>query len=155
MKIDFDLRKLTDQLVKLELATALPEIAEKVKGETLGHAIIGAQTNIYLTAPGEYERTGDYLRGLRTAAKATRHTVSVTVQNDETYAVYVEAGRDGLSLAMLHHLAGMQQDPSKPFTLGRSGQKWIIPGPVVTGAQFFALHRMKQLFAEKVRAVKP
>lgn len=153
--IEFDLRKLTDQLVKLEQAAALPEIAETVKGEALGHAIIGAQVNIYLTAPGEYQRTGGYLRGLRTMAKATRHTASVTVQNDETYAAYVEGGRDGLSLAMLQHLAGMQQDPSRPLTLGRSGQQWTIPAPVLIGAQAFALHRMKELFAQKVQAVRP
>lgn len=152
--IEFDARALTEALVKLEqVCDELPQIAEQVRAEALGHAILGARLNIYNTAPGAYQRTQDYLRGLDVTGRGTPNTASVTVSNSTEYAAYVEAGYGGMSLAMLQHLALGQADPGQPFTLGRSGVQWVVPGPILTGAQVFALYRMQELFARKVGAV--
>lgn len=146
-------RKLTDALVKLEQACdATPEIAETVRAEALGHLILGAQANIYSTTPGVYRRSQDLLRGLDTRSRASRNKVSVTVLNTVDYAVYVEAGQDGMSLAQLQQLALLQNNPADPLSLGRSGVNWTAPGPIVIGAQVFALRRMQELFEQKVRA---
>lgn len=151
--IDLDARALTDALVKLEQACdELPQVAEQARAEALGHAILGARLNIYNTTRGAYERTQEYLRGLDATGRGTRNTASVTVSNSTEYATYVEAGYGGMSYAMLQHLALGQADPSQPFTLGRSGERWVIPGPMLTGAQAFALYRMRELFAAKVGA---
>lgn len=153
MGIKFDSRALEAALLGMqEACDDLPQIAEKVRAEALGHAILGAQANIYNTQAGAYERTQTYLRGLDATARATRTTVTVAVSNDTEYAAYVEVGRGGMSYAMLQQLALMQGDPSDPLTLGRSGQRWVLPGPVLTGAQAYAAHRMRELFGEKVRA---
>lgn len=153
MKIDA--RKLTDALVRLEQACdALPQIAEQTRAEALGHAIIGARANIYDTAPGAYERTQDYLRGLDSRSRATRNTASVTVLNRVEYAAYVEFGSQVGGAALLQTQAMLAADPAAPFTVGRSGQRYLVPGPVLTGAQVFAAYRLRELFAEKVRAVR-
>ena len=153
MSIKLDARKLTDAIIKLQAACdGLGDVAERARAEALGHAILGARANIYSTVPGAYQRTGEYLRGLDATGRATRNLASVTVSNSTEYALYVEAGRDGLSLAMLQQMAAQSGNPSAPLTLGRSGQRWTIAGPVLTGAQAFALYRMRELFAGKVRA---
>ena len=153
--IDLDARALTDALVKLEqVCDELPQIAAQVRAEALGHAILGARLNIYNTAPGAYQRTQDYLRGLDAQGRASRNTATVTVSNSTPYAPYVELGRTGLGYEALQALALAQPDPSDPLTLGRSGQRWVLPGPILTGAQAFALYRMRELFAEKVRGAR-
>lgn len=152
--IDLDARRLTDALIKLEAACdAMPQVAETTRAEALGHLILGARANIYSTAPGAYRRSQELLRGLDTRNRASRNRASVTVLNTVSYAVYVEAGRDGMSLAQLQQLALLRKDPADPLSLGRSGVNWTVPGPIVTGAQVFALRRMQELFGEKVRAV--
>ena len=147
-------QKLTDALVRLEQACdSMPQIAEQVRAEALGHAIIGANANVYQTTPGAYQRTQDYLRGLDTRARASRNKATVTVRNSVEYAAAVEFGRQLGGAAMLQQqaLAQMQQNPNAPFTVGRSGVQWWLAGPVVTGAQVFAVYRMRELFAEAVR----
>lgn len=151
--IKLDGRRLTNALVKLEQACdAMPQIAETVRAEALGHLILGARVNIYSTTPGAYRRSQDLLRGLDTRSRASRNRASVTVLNTVEYAVYVEAGQDGMSLAMLQQLALLQNNPADSLSLGRSGMNWTAPGPIVTGAQVFALRRMQELFSQKVRA---
>lgn len=149
--IDLDIRALDETLTRLQRSgDELPQIAARVRAEALGHALLGARLNIYNTAPGAYQRTQDYLRGLDATGRGTRTTASVTVSNGTEYAAHVEAGVGGMSYAMLQHLALTQPDPSQPFTLGRSGVRWMIPGPILTGAQVFALYRMQELFAANV-----
>jgi len=106
---------------------------------------------VYQTTPGAYQRTQEYLRGFRTSSRATRYTVSVTVWNDADYAVYVEAGRDGMSIAMLEQLAALRPDPSQPLYLGRSGRDWTRPGPAVIPAAFYAASRLRDLHRQAVR----
>lgn len=152
--INLKTQKLTDALVKLEAACdTMPQIAEKVRGEALGHAILGAGANIYNTTPGAYQRTQDYLRGLDTRARSSRNRATVTVLNTTDYAPYVEFGRQvgGAALLQAQALAQMQGDPAAPFAVGRSGAQWWLAGPVVTGAQVFAVYRMRELFAKAVR----
>lgn len=151
--IKLDGRRLTNALVKLEQACdAMPQIAETVRAEALGHLILGARVNIYSTTPGAYRRSQDLLRGLDTRSRASRNRASVTMLNTVEYAVYVETGQDGMSLAQLQQLALLQSNPADPLSLGRSGVNWTAPGPIVTGAQVFALRRMQELFSQKVRA---
>lgn len=150
--ITFDDRELLAALAKLEAACdELPQIAEAVRGEALGHAILGARLNIYNTARGAYQRTQDYLRGLDARAQASKNRASVTVSNSAEYALYVETGR-GFTLLGLQGVALENPNPAEPITFGRSGQQWYLPGPVITGAQAFALYRLQQLFGKKVRA---
>ncbi|MBZ9713749.1 hypothetical protein [Deinococcus multiflagellatus] len=153
MDFDLDLRDLTDTVTKLISACdSLPEIAAQVEKEALGHAILGARRNIYDTVePEHYQRTEDYLRGLHAKGQATLNTASVRVWNDVAYAAVVEAGQEGMSLAMLQQLAAMQTDPSQPLTLGRSGRRWQVAAPVITGAQAYARYRLVQLFTQKVQ----
>ncbi|EYB67019.1 hypothetical protein DEIPH_ctg052orf0013 [Deinococcus phoenicis] len=151
--IEFDMRALTDALVKLEgVCDETPQIAAQARAEALGHMIIGSEANIYQTPKGKYVRTGHYRQGLDARSRSTKNTATVTVRNDVDYAAAIEGGRDGLSFAMLQVMAMMRQNPHEPFTLGRSGVNWTIAGPIVIGAQVFAARRMQELFAEKVRA---
>lgn len=154
--INLRTQKLTDTLVRLEQACdSMPQIAEQVRGEALGHAILGATASIYQTTPGAYQRTQDYLRGLDTRARASRNKATVTVRNTVEYAAFVEFGRQtgGAALLQQQALVQMQGNPDAPFTTGRSGVQWWLAGPVVTGAQVFAVYRMRELFAEAVRRV--
>ncbi|MFK7601890.1 hypothetical protein ACI3L1_06725 [Deinococcus sp. SM5_A1] len=150
--ITFDDTALLAALARLEAACdELPQIAEQVRGESLGHAILGARLNIYSTTRGAYQRTQDYLRGLDAWAQGSRNKASVTVSNSTEYALAVETGR-GFSLVGLQDLALENPNPAQPITFGRSGQQWYLPGPVITGAQAFAAYRLQELFGEKVRA---
>lgn len=150
--ITFDDRELLAALAKLEAACdELPQIAETVSGEALGHAILGARLNIYNTTAGAYQRTQEYLRGLDARPQASKNRASVTVSNSSEYALYVETGR-GFTLLGLQGVALENSNPSEPITFGRSGQQWYLPGPVITGAQAFAFYRLQELFGEKVRA---
>ncbi|WP_231557243.1 hypothetical protein [Deinococcus sp. YIM 77859] len=154
MGITIDGRATTDALTRLLAACDdLSEVAERARAEALGHAILGARANIYNTTPGAYQRTQEYLRGLDAQGRAGRTTATVTVSNSTPYAPYVELGRTGLGYEALQALALAQPDPGSPLTLGRSGQRWFLPGPILTGAQAFALYRMRELFVEKVRGV--
>lgn len=148
---DLDLRKLTDTLTRLIGACdSMPEIAQQTEREALGHLILGARRNIYDTTPGAYQRTEDYLRGLRARGMSTLNTATIRVWNEVEYAAAVEAGREGMSLAMLAQLTTLQPDPAQPLSLGRSGKRWQVAAPVVTGAQAYAQHRLAQLFMQKV-----
>ena len=152
---ELDLRKLTDTLTRLIGACdSMPEIAQQTEREALGHLILGARRNIYDTAPAaRYIRSGDYLRGLRARGTSTLNTASVRVWNEVEYAAAVETGREGMSLAMLSQLAALQPDPGQPLSLGRSGKRWQVAAPVVTGAQVYAQRRLMQLFTQKVERV--
>lgn len=151
--IAFDLRKLTDALVKLEgAADALPALTQQVRQETLGHAILGARRNIYGTTPGAYQRTQDYLRGLNTRGQTSRNSASVMVFNTEPYARFVEYGQAPNDLTAAQDQAYSAVDPALQVYLGRSGVNYSVAGPVIGPAQAFALYRLGQLFAQKVRA---
>jgi hypothetical protein len=155
--IDLDTTKLEWQLTRmLQACDTLAQDAQTITPEVIGHMQIAAQVNIYLTAPGAYQRTGDLLRGLNARATATRNTATITVLNDATdedgryYAGYVERGRNGPGDAALQQLAAQRPDPSQPLTLGRSGVDWTVPAPILIGAQVYALTRLQQLFAQKI-----
>ncbi|MDK2013574.1 MULTISPECIES: hypothetical protein [unclassified Deinococcus] len=135
----------------LDACDELPAIAARVEAETLGHLILGAQANIYNTTPGAYERTEDYLRSLDAKARATRTGIRVTVSSDSPYASLIEYGRDGVDPTQLQAQAEAQADPSQPFIVGRSGQAWWLPGPVITGAQVFASRLMQDLFSKELQ----
>lgn len=138
-------------LRRLEAAAdALPEIAQQVQQEALGHLILGANANIYNTTPGAYERTRDYLRSLDAKARASRDSATVTVGSDSEYARLIEFGRQHVSAAMLQQSA-LAQRGNAPLTMGRSGLNWWQPGPVITGAQVFADRRLRELFVKAVR----
>lgn len=152
--IDLDLRAMTDTLAKLEGACdEMPQIAEQVRAEALGHAIIGAQKNVYMTPAGRYQRTMDYLRGFQTSGKATKNTATVTVWNSVDYAADVEFGSGPHEMTPQQIAAMAVHNPYAPLYLGRSGQKFMLAGPAVYPAVVFALYRMQELFAYKVRAV--
>ena len=152
MTLAIDARKLTDTLTKLQaVPTQVQARAAQVQQEALGHLIIGAQANIYSTAPGAYQRTQDYLRSLRASSRTTRHTVTITVGSSSPYALYIEYGsRGGITPERLQQLAAAG-NPEQPLNLGRSGQQWWVAGPVVTGAQYFAAWRLRRVFVEEVR----
>jgi len=135
----------------LDACDELPVIAARVEAETLGHLILGAQANIYNTTPGAYDRTQDYLRSLNARARATRTGIRVTVSSDSPYASAIEYGRDAVDPAQLQARAEARPDPSRPFTVGRSGQAWWLPGPIITGAQVFAARRMEELLCKSIR----
>ncbi len=113
-------------------------------------AITAAQANIYNTAPGAYQRTGEYLGSLHADARATRFTVNVRVWSDSEYAAAIEFGRDHFSEAMLQAVA-LAGPLNEPLTLGRSGQTWWIAGPVLTSAQVFAARKLRELLGQAVR----
>lgn len=152
--IDLDLRDLTDTIVKLQAACdSLPQVAEKVRGEALGHAIIGANRNVYDTAPGRYQRTQDYLRGFQASGRASRNIATVSVWNTVDYAARLETGSGPHEMTAEQIAAQASANPYAPLYFGRSGQKYSLPGSVVIPAAVFALYRMQELFAQKVRAV--
>lgn len=153
MTLTFDARRLTDALVKLQaVPTQVQARAAQVTAEAQGHLILGAQANVYSTAPGAYQRTQDYLRSLSASSRTTRHTVTVTVKSDSPYALYIELGsRGGMTPERLQQLAQAAGNPEQPLSLGRSGQQWWIAGPVISSAQYFAHWRLRRVFAEEVR----
>ena len=153
MSIKFDMRELTDKLVKVQAATQeLPQIAEKVKAETLGHAIIGANRSIYDTTPGAYQRTRDFLRGLNTSSRATRFKASVSVWNTVEYAERIERGSGPHEMNDAQIIAQAKAHPAAPVYLGRSGRNYTLPGPVIIPAGVYAGYRIGELFAKAVRA---
>lgn len=155
--IDLDARALTEALVKLEqVCDELPQIAAQVRAEALGHAILGARRNVYDTTPGAYQRTGELLRGLDARARSTRNTATVEVSGAAPYHAYVELGTGATKFTVQQAQAQALANPSPaaPLYLGRSGVNYSLPGPIVAPAQAFALYRMRELFAEKVRGAR-
>lgn len=157
--MNFDTDELERQLDRLLRACdTVGQDAQAITPEVIGHMQIAAQVNIYLTQPGAYQRSGDYLRGLNARASATRNAATITVLNDAAdengrfYAGYVERGSRGPGDAALQQIALSRTDPSQPLTLGRSGVNYQVPAPILLGAQVYALHRLKQLFTQKIRA---
>lgn len=151
--INFDLRKLTDKLVKLQATTTqLPQIAQQAQAEALGHAIIGAQRNVYDTAPGAYQRTHDLMRGLNASGRATRYTATVRVWNRVEYATYVETGTGPHEMTPAQIIAQARVHPEAPTYLGRTGANYTLPGPVVIPASVYAGYRMGELFGKAVQA---
>lgn len=151
--IGFDLRKLTDKLVKLQAATTqLPQIAQQAQAEALGHAIIGARRNVYDTAPGAYQRTMDYLRGFQASGRATRFKASVSVWNTVEYAERLERGEGPHEMSDAQIIAQATAHPATPVYLGRSGRNYTLPGPVVIPATVYAGYRMGDLFGKAVQA---
>ncbi|MCD0175210.1 hypothetical protein IHN32_04510 [Deinococcus sp. 14RED07] len=149
-----DSRKLEQQLrALLAVPQAMPAAAPQVAREALGHAIIGAQANIYNTArsSGGYERTFEYMRSLDAVARTTKTRVSIRVTSDAEYALVIETGREG-NLDQLQARALARNNAAAAFTQGRSGIAWWLPGPVITGAQVYAARRLQELFLKKVRA---
>lgn len=152
MKLDFGLQKLTDAVIKLEAACdSLPQIAQQAQAEALGHAIISAHRNVYETTPGAYQRTQDYLRGFQASSQGTKNTAQVTVWNDVEYARYIETGTGPHEMTPAQIVAQAAAHPYAPTYLGRSGQKFSLPGPAVIPAGVFALYRMRELFAHEVK----
>lgn len=153
--IVFDARNLTDALVKLaRVPEQVKARASEVQQEALGHLILGAQANIYSTAPGAYQRTQDYLRSLHARSTTAKGGVMVTVSSDSPYAVYIEYGsRAGMTPERLQQMVQASGHPEQPLTLGRSGQQWWVAGPVVSSAQYFAAWKLRRMFAEEVRRV--
>lgn len=136
-----------------EACDALPQIAAQVRAEALGHLILGARRNIYDTAPGAYQRTGELLRGLDARARSARDTAVITVSGSAPYHAYVELGTGAYAqtVAQAKALALASPDPAVPLSVGRSGVNYTLPGPIVAPAQVFALHRMSELFARRVQ----
>lgn len=151
--ITFDARRLTNALVKVEAACdSLPQIAAEVAPEALGHMIVSANRSVYETAPGVYERTRDYLRGFRSAPRATRNTATVRVWNNVDYAARVELGDGPNALTPQQVVAYAQARPDSQVYLGRTGRNYTIAGPAVYPAAVYAQRRMEELFARKVQA---
>lgn len=152
-KIELDGRKLTDALVRLEKACdALPQMAQTVQGEALGHAIVGANRSVYQTTPGAYQRTYEYLRGFQATARATKNTVRVTVWNAVEYAPYIEYGVGPHEMTPAQVLAHAAANPAAPVYLGRSGQNFTLPGPAVWPAAYYAGWKLQGLFVEQVKS---
>lgn len=151
--ISFDARRLTNALVKVEAACdSLPQIAAEVAPEALGHMIISANRSVYETAPGAYQRTRDYLRGFRSAPRATRNTATVRVWNDVDYAERVELGENPNALTPQQVVVYAQTSATSRVYLGRTGRNYTLAGPAVYPAAVYAQRRMEELFARKVQA---
>lgn len=151
MKIDLDLRKLTDALVRVEaVADELPQIAQTVQQEALGHMVIAANRSVYDTTAGAYERTGDYRRGFQSRGRGTRHTASVTVWNDVEYAPYIEYGTGPYEMTAEQIVQQAAVNPMAPLYFGRSGEQFMVAGPAVYPAAVFAAYRMRELFAKAI-----
>lgn len=151
--IKFDMRALTDALVKVEAAAdQLPQIAQRAQAEALGHAIIALNRGVYETpeSPG-YRRTFDLLRGIRSSGRATKNTATVQVWNEVEYAPYVDRGVGPHAMSDAQILAQASARPEAAPYFGRSGQKYSLPNPTVLPAAVFSLYRMQQLFAEAVK----
>lgn len=150
--IEFDARKLTDVLVKVEAAAdQLPRIAETARAEALAKAQIQARRNVYDTTPGVYERTETYLRGFRASRRVTRNTATVSVWNIADYAEVIETGTGPHEMTPAQIVAQAAPNPYAPLYFGRSGEKYSLPGPAVIPAAVFALYRMQELFAGEVK----
>ncbi len=153
--IDLDARALTDALARLERACDdLAGVAQQASAEALGHAVIGARRNVYDTTPGAYERTGDYLRGFQARGQGTKNTARVSVWNDVPYAPYIEYGTGPYEMPLAQIVAQAAANPLAPLHFGRSGQRYMVAGPAVYPAAVFALYRMRELFAGKVRGAR-
>lgn len=151
--LDLDARMLTEALGRvLGVCGDLGEIAAQAEGEALGHAILGLRRNVYDTTPGAYVRTQDLLRGLQSSSTSSTNLASVTVRNTEPYALYVELGQGagGLSVQQDQAIAAASTDPANPLSFGRSGRNYTVAGPFIAPAQFYALHRMAELFGQKI-----
>lgn len=154
MTIKLDARALTDALVKLQKATEqLPQLAAQVEGEALGHAVLGAQASVYSTAPGQYQRTQEYLRGFHSSHQATRHTASVSVWNSTDYAGYIEYGVGPHAMTPAQLLQHIGSNPAQPLYLGRQGAdgRYVLPGPAVWPAAYYAAWKLSQMFGDEVR----
>ncbi|WP_019585219.1 hypothetical protein [Deinococcus apachensis] len=150
--INLEARALTNALIKLEQACdELPQIAEQARAEALGHLWIGADRNVYSTPPGARPRTGELREGLDARSRATKNTGTVEVRGTAAHTLWVELGREGMTIPALQALAAANSNPYAPISLGRSGLNYTKAGPILTPAQAFALFRLKELFVGKVR----
>lgn len=150
--ITFDDQGLFAALKRLEGACdEMPQIAEIVKAEALGHAVISANRNVYSTPAGHYRRSGDYLRGFHTAAQASRNTAKIRIWNDVEYAEDVELGSAPNALTPQQVTAYAEASASAQVYLGRTGEKYSLAGPAVIPAAVYAQRRMAELFLRKVQ----
>ncbi|GGR84535.1 HK97 gp10 family phage protein [Deinococcus sedimenti] len=117
------------------------------------HARMGADLNIYDTTPGSYERTGRLRRGIDSSWSVQGGVLTVTVFNDVKYAKSVEKGRSASAAGAVQQIITQPgRNPAAQVTLGRSGEFYFIPGPMLEPAAYYASIYITEEFKRRVLA---
>lgn len=129
----------------LEACDSMPQIAQQVQAETLGHAVLGARRSIYETPQGGYERSHDLERSITARAQGSKDRVQVTVSAGVPYAAAIEFGTRGKRVSAGAIVAIAKADPYRPVYLGRTGLDPTRAGPFITPAAVFSVYRTAHL----------
>lgn len=135
------------------LSQQLGNIARQGAVDGRAHAQKGLQLNVYGTPAGNrYVRTSHLMNRLYVLHQVSRTSLSITLGNQASYASQIEHGTGPWELSdqqLLKHLEGL---PAGGYlVLGRSGQKYLLPGPYIGPALFFAQHQTHQRIQELLR----
>ncbi|WP_309571676.1 hypothetical protein [Deinococcus sp.] len=136
------------------LEQALPRLATRAAKIAELQAKRGLMLNVYGTAPGTYQRTEQLLLKVYAAGQAGAGRINVVVGDQAAYASLVEYGT-GPSEFTEPQLLGYLEAMPEPRLLrfGRSGQKYLLPGPYVLPAVFIARHQTRQAVQGLIRTL--
>lgn len=149
LNLDETLRKL-DQLADIE--TQMP--LEPIRTQVEQHALLGVDANVYSTEPGAYERTEQLKRSIY-AKVLTSGTFGVEVGATADYAAHIEYGTsvNALSQSQLETAVTNRGKPESPLTYGRSGVRWMLPGPFILPAAAYGRVLLEKAFITAVKRV--
>ncbi|WP_147364010.1 hypothetical protein [Deinococcus cavernae] len=126
-----------------QIQTQVDVIAQRVAKEGERHAQRGAYLNVYSTVVGQgYLRTRHLFDQIYAVGHGAGGQISVTVGDYASYASEVEFGSGPFALnaaQMEGYLKALA--PGKLLTFGRSGQKYLLPGPYIGPALHLVQYR--------------
>lgn len=129
----------------------IPAITEGARAAAVLLAAEGLTRSVYGTVPGRrYVRTGTLARSVTVRVLSRGANVTLELLARAPYASLVEygSGPSPLNEVQLRTLA--EALPGSPLVFGRSGQKYLLPGPFLLPAAVGALERAKKLFEQSL-----
>ena len=114
-------------------------------------AELGAQINVYGTAPGRvYVRTNLYGGSMQAQPVGSGPVIGVSVSNPTPYASLIEYGTYGRTIppATARQIAEGLGGAYQGVTLGRSGINYMTPAPSITRATVWAAFAIADAYSK-------
>lgn len=97
--------------------------------------------NVYRTERGGYRRTRNLFRQVYAEGEASRTSLGIHVGDRAEYASFVEFGTGPYALSEQQLKAYLDAlPPGGLLRFGRSGKAYMLPGPYIAPALFYARH---------------
>ena len=127
-----------------QLGVELVRATRQVEQEAAEKARQGLTLNVYGTIPGHYSRTWALFISLRSSSQSSGGQATITLEDGAPYASFIEFGTGPSAISQQQldqYLASLP--PGRLMTFGRSGQAYMLPGPYIGPAVWYARARMQ------------